>query len=355
MLRSLLSASKNTTSAVSARAFSTSSRAATIGVLGLGQMGYSMARNVFERYGKPNNESVVVYDINKSTVDRFVSEHSALQTSSAKIIGASTPAEVAEQADVIVTMLPTPKHVYDAYLGENGIARVSAHSKKLTKPNVLFIDSSTIDPATSREVAAGIAQVFGTRTDIKADFVDAPVSGGTMGAQNGTLTFMVGAADVEVFERAKPVLSGMGKNIVHCGGVGTGEVAKICNNMLLGITMLGAAEAMNLGVKLGMDPKMLHGILATSTGRSWSVDTCNPCPGTLEGVPSSRGYTGGFGIKLMSKDLTLASKAADSVHAETPLGKFVDTFYRQVGDIADYGDKDFSVVYKYLRKEKPSE
>nr|KAJ3418508.1 hypothetical protein HK105_008232 [Polyrhizophydium stewartii] len=169
-----------------------------------------------------------------------------------------------------------------------------------------------------------------------------------MGAVNGTLTFMVGGDDEAVFERVKPILQGMGKNIVYCGKHGSGQVAKICNNMLLGITMIGASEAMNLGARLGMDPKLLAGILNTSTGRCWSTDTCNPYPGVMEGVPASRNYDGGFGVSLIAKDLGLAVAAANEAKSTVILGGIAHQIYNQLSTTPGYEKKDFSSVFKWL-------
>jgi 3-hydroxyisobutyrate dehydrogenase len=177
---------------------------------------------------------------------------------------------------------------------------------------------------------------------------DAPVSGGTGGAEAGTLTFMVGA-EPQLFERIKPLLGHMGKNIVHCGGAGTGQVAKICNNMLLGISMVGVAEAMNLGVSLGIDPKVLAGIINTSSGRCWSSDTYNPYPGVLPNAPASRGYTGGFGTDLMLKDLGLATDAAKQAKASVVMGATAQQLYQLLSS-QGAGGQDFSAIINLLRK-----
>ncbi len=218
-----------------------------------------------------------------------------------------------EGADVVVTMLPSNPHVLEVYMGADGV-----FSK--AKANALLIDASTIDPAVAQRVGARAAE-------LRTRFLDAPVSGGVGGAAAGTLTFMVGGA-VPDFEEAKDLLQLMGKNIVHCGASGTGQVTKICNNMLLAITMIGTSEAMSLGVKLGVDPKLLASIINTSSGRNWSCDTYNPCPGVMSNVPASRGYTGGFGSALMSKDLGLAMAAASGAKAAVPLGSLANEIYK---------------------------
>jgi 3-hydroxyisobutyrate dehydrogenase len=208
---------------------------------------------------------------------------------------ARSPAECATGVELLITMLPSSPHVRSVYLGENNV--LSGVGK-----GVLLIDASTIDPLTARDVAA-IAAKQGN------PMIDAPVSGGVGGAEAATLTFMVGG-NAESFAAAKPVLQCMGKNIAHCGGIGNGQVAKICNNLMLAVEMIATCEGMTLAAKLGMDPKVFAAIVNTSSGRCWSSDTYNPFPGVMENVPSSRGYTGGFGSDLMLKDLTLVTDAA---------------------------------------------
>jgi len=208
--------------------------------------------------------------------------------------------------------------------------------------NTTIIDSSTIDPASVKSFAELAKQNGNT-------FVDAPVSGGTGGAAAGTLTFMVGGT-AEAYEHVKPVLQAMGKNIVHCGETSTGQVAKICNNLVLGITMAGVSEAMALGEALGIDPKVLGGIINTSTGRCWSSDTYNPFPGVIETAPSTRGYTGGFGTDLMLKDLGLATDAAKLARQPVYLGALAQQLY-QTMSTKGAGKLDFSAVIKLYRNE----
>ena len=203
-------------------------------------------------------------------------------------------------------------------------------------------DSSTIDPLSTREVAKyALAQ--------GNPMLDAPVSGGTGGAAAGTLTFMVGGPD-SVFDQALPILSAMGKNIVHCGAAGNGQVAKIANNMLLGISMVGVAEAMALGVALGMDAKVLAGVINTSTGRCWSSEINNPFPGVLENAPASRGYSGGFGSDLMLKDLGLATEAARHARQPVALGAVAQQLY-QTFSLQGNGGLDFSAIINLFRGE----
>jgi 3-hydroxyisobutyrate dehydrogenase len=197
--------------------------------------------------------------------------------------------------DYIVTSVPATKDVEELLKGPDGIF-------KNARKGTIVVDTSTISPLASKEFAAEAKKK-------EIVFVDSPMSGGITGAQAGTLTFMVGC-DKEHFEAVKHVLTGMGKNVFHCGGPGTGEIAKICNNLILGINMIALSEGLSLGEKLGIDPKILSSIISVSTGRSWCVDTYNPRPNILENVPSSRDYNGGFQVSLIRKDLSIALEAA---------------------------------------------
>ena len=285
-----------------------------IGFVGLGHMGAPMARNLLKA-----GHSLIVYDVVQRNVD-------ALKAAGAG--AANSAARAADEAELVITMLPSSPHVKTVYLGNDGVLAGVA-------PGVTLIDSSTIDPHTAREVAVLAAQHGNP-------MADAPVSGGTGGAEAGTLTFMVGG-DTAVFEKIAPVLRHMGKNIVHCGESGTGQVAKICNNLLLGITMIGVSEAMNLGTALGIDAKVLAGIINTSSGRCWSSDTYNPYPGVMENVPAARGYTGGFGADLMLKDLGLAVDAAKLSKQPAVLGALAQQLY-QMFSAQGAGGQDFSAI-----------
>ncbi len=293
-----------------------------IGFIGLGHMGAPMARNLLKA-----GHALAVFDVAAANVQALVSV-GAEAASSAK--------EAASKAELVITMLPSSPHVKSVYSGAEGVLA------GVTRGTTL-IDSSTIDPHTAREVAA-LAGAQGN------PMADAPVSGGTGGAESGTLTFMVGGS-AELFERIAPVLRHMGKNIVHCGAAGTGQVAKICNNMILGISMIGVAEAMNLGASLGIDPKVLAGIINTSSGRCWSSDTYNPYPGVMDNVPASRGYSGGFGTDLMLKDLTLATDAAKQSKQPVMLGALAQQLYQTLS-AQGAGALDFSSIIN-LYKNKP--
>lgn len=285
-----------------------------IGFIGLGNMGAPMARNLLK-----NGHALQVFDLSEAAL-RSLGEAGASVCAS--------PRAAATDVELVVTMLPAAAHVRGVLTGEQGVLAGIARG-------VTIVDSSTIDPA-SAQAFAKLAEANGNA------FVDAPVSGGTGGAAAGTLTFMVGASET-LFSNVSPALRAMGKNIVRCGDIGMGQVAKICNNLLLGITMTGVAEAMSLGAALGIDPKVLAGIINTSTGRCWSSDTYNPYPGIVETAPASRGYTGGFGADLMLKDLGLAAEAARSAKQPIFLGALAQQLY-QAMSASGRGGLDFSAI-----------
>ncbi|MGF6732737.1 3-hydroxyisobutyrate dehydrogenase [Paraburkholderia youngii] len=290
-----------------------------IGFIGLGNMGAPMALNLLKA-----GHALNVFDLSAKAVRTLVD---------AGAQAAGSPKAAASDVECVITMLPAAAHVRSVLVADDGILAGIA-------PGVPIIDSSTIDPA-SVKAFAELAAAHGN------SFVDAPVSGGTGGATAGTLTFMVGGS-ASAYEQVKPVLLAMGKNIVHCGDTGTGQVAKICNNLVLGISMAGVAEAMSLGEALGIDTKVLGSIINTSTGRCWSSDTYNPMPGVIETAPSSRGYTGGFGTDLMLKDLGLATDAARGVRQPVYLGALAQQLY-QTMSTNGAGRLDFSAVIKLYR------
>ena len=287
-----------------------------IGFIGLGNMGAPMALNLLKA-----GNAVSVFDVNAKAVQTLVD-------ADAKATG--SPKAAATGAECVVTMLPAAAHVGSVLSGDDGV--LAGISK-----GVMIIDSSTIDPASVKAFAELAAQHGNP-------FVDAPVSGGTSGAAAGTLTFMVGGSP-NVYEQVKPVLLAMGKNIIHCGDTGTGQIAKICNNLVLGVTMAAVAEAMSLGAALGVDPKVLGALINTSTGRCWSSDTCNPFPGVIETAPASRSYTGGFAIDLMLKDLGLATDVAKLARQPVYLGALAQQLY-QAMSTKGAGRLDFSSVIK---------
>jgi 3-hydroxyisobutyrate dehydrogenase len=293
-----------------------------IAFIGLGNMGAPMARNLIKA-----GHQLQLFDLNKDVLAELAGLGATVSES---------PRHAALGSELVITMLPAAQHVRSVYLGENGVlAGIAA--------GVPAVDCSTIDPQTIREISA-LAAKQGVRLG------DAPVSGGTGGAQAATLTFMVGAAP-ELFEQLKPILTLMGRNIVHCGEVGTGQIAKICNNMLLAISMIGVSEAMALGNALGIDTQVLAGVINTSTGRCWSSETYNPWPGIVETAPASRGYSGGFGADLMLKDLGLATDAARAVRQPIVMGALAHQLY-QTMSLRGEGSKDFSAIIEgYRRKD----
>jgi 3-hydroxyisobutyrate dehydrogenase len=302
----------------------TSATSPDVGFIGLGQMGYRMAQNLLK-----NGKKVIAYDIALEPVNKLASEGATT---------AKSPKEVAaSKAPIIVTMLPSSPHVRSCYIDGNDSLVAGLQEGQL------FVDASTIDPAVAREIHTLL-------TSLGCFMVDAPVSGGIVGAQNATLTFMVGGTE-EAFEKVKPTLQLMGKNITYCGGSGNGQVVKIANNLVLGISMIGVSEAMNLGIKLGMDPKILASVLNTSSARCWSSDSYNPVPGVVPGVPSSNDYNGGFGVDLMAKDLSLAVGAAHAIREALPLGGSALQVYNLLS-AKGMGKKDFSCVYKFLEESK---
>lgn len=292
-----------------------------IAFIGLGNMGAPMARNLIKA-----GHDLNLFDLNQ----QVLADLSAL---GGRIT--ESPRHAAQGAELVITMLPAAAHVRSVYLNEDGVlAGIGS--------GVPAVDCSTIDPQTIRDIATRAAQQGVT-------LGDAPVSGGTGGAQAGTLTFMVGAS-TEHFARLKPILAQMGKNIVHCGDLGTGQIAKMCNNLLLGISMIGVAEAMALGNSLGIDTDVLAGVINSSTGRCWSSEIYNPWPGVVETAPASRGYTGGFGADLMLKDLGLATEAAKVARQPVILGAVAQQLYQAMSLRGD-GGKDFSaIVEAYLSK-----
>ncbi|QWE29977.1 3-hydroxyisobutyrate dehydrogenase [Polynucleobacter sp. Adler-ghost] len=286
-----------------------------VAFLGLGNMGLPMALNLVTA-----GHQVRGFDLVQAQLDAFKAGGG---------VPASSASDAIPDADVIISMLPASRHVEALYLGDSGLLAVA-------NPKTLLIDCSTISPKVSQAVAAQ-AKAKGFA------MIDAPVSGGTAGAQAATLTFMVGGDGNDV-DRARPLLEKMGKNIFHAGPSGSGQTVKVCNNMLLGIQMLGTSEALRLGIANGMNPKVLSDIMSKSSGRNWVLELYNPCPGVMENVPSSKGYVGGFGVDLMLKDLGLATENASDLDASVPLGDLSRRLY-EAHSQAGNGQLDFSSVF----------
>ncbi|MBG3851013.1 3-hydroxyisobutyrate dehydrogenase [Xanthomonas sp. WHRI 8391] len=291
-----------------------------IAFIGLGNMGGPMAANLIKA-----GHQLRVFDLVPAARDA---------AAAAGAHAASSAHDTLADAEIVISMLPASRHVEGLYFGEAGIlAQIPA--------GALVIDCSTIAPVTARKVAAA-AQARGLA------MLDAPVSGGTAGAAAGTLTFIVGGA-AETLERARPVLQAMGKNIFHVGDNGAGQVAKLCNNMALGVIMAATGEALALGVAQGLDPAVLSQMMAVSTGRSWATEVCNPWPGVLPNAPASRGYSGGFGNDLMLKDLGLVAESAVQAGVSIPLGELARNLYA-MNSQAGNGALDFSSVIKLVAK-----
>ncbi len=291
-----------------------------IAFIGLGNMGGPMAMNLLKA-----GHTLSAFDLSADACKKFAADGLPIAVSAAATV---------EGAEVVISMLPASAHVEGLYLGSDGLLKKIA-------PGTLLIDSSTIAAATSRKVAeAGAARGIAV--------IDAPVSGGTGGAIAGTLTFMVGGSEADL-DRARPVLEKMGANIFHAGGAGAGQTAKICNNMLLGILMIGTSEALALGVANGLDAKVLSEIMRRSSGGNWALEKYNPMPGVMEAAPASKNYAGGFGTDLMLKDLGLAQENAAAVRAATPLGGLARNLYA-AHSLAGHGALDFSSVLKLLQK-----
>jgi 3-hydroxyisobutyrate dehydrogenase len=294
---------------------------AKITFIGLGNMGGPMASNLVKA-----GHEVTVFDLSKDAVAALVSEGAKT---------ADTAHEAANGAECVITMLAAGQHVEAVYLGDDGLlAKLPA--------GTLVIDSSTIAPETAR----GVAEVARAK-DIP--FLDAPVSGGVGGAKAGTLTFICGGSE-EAFNKAKPILDAMGKNIFHAGDHGSGQVAKICNNMLLAILMSGTSEALALGVKNGLDPAVLSEIMKQSSGGNWALNVYNPWPGVMEGVPASRNYEGGFLVNLMTKDLGLAFDNAVKNQASIPMGSLARNLF-QLHAGQGNGSLDFSSIQRLYKPE----
>ena len=292
----------------------------SIAFIGLGNMGGPMAINLHKAGFK-----VTATDLSADARARVAAEGVSVSDSAAGAV---------RDADVVISMLPASRHVEGLYLGEGGLLAALAAS-------VRVIDCSTIAPETARKVAKAAAEKG-------ISLIDAPVSGGTAGAINATLTFMVGGEDAAV-AAAKLLLEAMGKNIFHAGGNGAGQVAKVCNNMLLAIHMIGSAEALNLGVSLGLDAGVLSDIMKQSSGDNWSLQKYNPMPGVMDGVPASRDYSGGFGTDLMLKDLGLAEEAALGAQTPIPLGGLARQLYA-LHSAGGNGGLDFSSILRMLQK-----
>lgn len=293
----------------------------SIGFIGLGNMGGPMAQNLLK-----TGHSLKVYDLSVAAVDALAKEGAA---------GVASPAEVATGVEAVVTMLPAGPQVQDVYLGNGKVVETAAKG-------TILIDCTTADVATIRAVNAAA-------TDAGHDMIDGPVSGGVGGAAAGTLTIMVGGSD-KAFERAKPILDGMGKNIFHAGGPGNGQAAKLCNNMMLAVQAIGVCEGFLLAEKLGLDAQKLYDIASTATSQCWFLNNYCPVPGPVPASPANNNYKAGFTTAMMLKDLRLSQEAAQGADVATPMGAAAASFYSlfaQSGGSA----ADFSAIIRMLRGE----
>jgi 3-hydroxyisobutyrate dehydrogenase len=292
---------------------------ARIGFIGLGNMGLPMAANLVKA-----GHAVTGFDMVASSLSKFATVGGSAAQSNASAVA---------DAEVIITMLPAGREVREVYLSADGVLARSA-------PGALLVDSSTIDVETARAVASA-AEAKGFA------MLDAPVSGGVTGAQGATLTFMVGGP-ADAFARAKPLLDAMGKTIVHAGAAGSGQAAKICNNMMLAISMIGVSEGFLLADRLGLDRQKLFDIASKSSGQSWAMTTYCPVPGLVPTSPANRDYQAGFTAAMMLKDLRLAQEAARAAGATTPLGAEAAALFG-LYVAHGQGGLDFSGIINFLR------
>ena len=294
-----------------------------IAFIGIGNMGLPMLRNLLAA-----GHEVRAYDVSPEALAQAVQAGAGEAASLADAVAA---------AEMVITMLPEGRHVRAAYLGDgrDGNDGIIGHAPR----EALLADCSTIDVASARAVAAAASGAG-------YEMIDAPVSGGVTGASAGTLTFMVGGS-ADGFARARPILAAMGRNVAHVGGPGHGQAAKICNNMMAGIAIIGASEVCCLGEALGLDPKKLYDVLSTSSGQTWMMDHMHPVPGIVEAAASNRSYAPGFKAALMAKDLGLAQSAAADTGTSTPLGAGAAALFRILCRNGA-GDLDCSAVYKLL-------
>jgi 3-hydroxyisobutyrate dehydrogenase len=292
---------------------------ANVAFIGLGNMGGPMATNLVKA-----GHVVVVFDLSQAACDE-------LQEAGASV--ARSAAEAAVGMDYVISMLPAGKHVAGIYLGDEGLLA------KLDDSTTI-LDCSTIDAGTARQVGAAAAE-------LGIGFMDAPVSGGVAAASAGTLAFMCGG-DATTFDKARLILQDMGKNIFHAGPAGAGQVAKGCNNMLLAIHMIGTCEALEMGARNGLDPKVLSEIMLASSGRNWSLELYNPYPGVMEASPASNDYQPGFMVDLMVKDLGLAMEIAEQCEIDNAMGQLAREQYEQHRQ-AGNGQRDFSSILQKLQ------
>ena len=290
-----------------------------VAFIGVGNMGNPMAENLMK-----SGKKVKVFDVSKKMIEKAKEKNLDVAESLDDLI--------TSELTTVITMLPEGKHSKEVYVGENGIINKVSNT-------CLLIDCSTIDIQTSIEIGKKAAE-----KGIK--MIDAPVSGGVMGAQKATLNIMVGGSK-DAYERALPILKIMGKNIYHAGEIGSGNGAKICNNLSLGITMIAASESLMLAKRLNIDIKKVHEVMKNASGNSWPISVYPPLPGLIDGTPSNNKYKPGFSAGMMNKDLKLANDCAKIANASTPLGKMALDIYSKFCDEGN-SSKDFSAISKLI-------
>ncbi|WP_144209501.1 3-hydroxyisobutyrate dehydrogenase [Shewanella donghaensis] len=296
---------------------------ATVAFIGLGNMGGPMAVNLIKA-----GMTVTVFDLVPTAVEALTKQGA---------LSAKTACGAAAAADYVITMLPAGKHVHSLYIGDGD----NKGLLDVVSKDAILIDCSTID--------AGTAQTVGAHAASKGiEFMDAPVSGGTAGAAAGTLTFICGGSD-NAYDKAQTVLTVMGANIFHAGAAGAGQIAKICNNMLLSVLMVGTSESLQLGIDNGLDPKVLSDIMKVSSGGNWTLEKYNPCPDVMDNVPSSNDYQGGFMVDLMVKDLGLSQQASVASNSSTPMGALARSMYVNHARQGN-GRRDFSSIFEQFAK-----
>ncbi|KAJ5230074.1 hypothetical protein N7489_010782 [Penicillium chrysogenum] len=305
-------------------------QAKAIGFIGLGNMGFSMATNLAEKL--PVNSSVHVFDIIPALVDDICAKYPD------RVVACSGPKDVADRSDIIITMLPEGKHVKAVYMGTDGICSSDVGQK-------LLVDCSTIDTASFLEIKDHISKNFP-----RASFYDAPVSGGVIGAERGMIAFFLGCAEdnTKDIEELRQLFSLMGNKLIPCGGPSLGIAAKLSNNYLSGIIAIACSEAMDMGMKSGLDPRVLAQVYAAGNAQNTICDRFNPVPGVDPDAPSSNGYKKGFKVHLMKKDISLALDMARRVGSTNVLGSVGLQIYKEASEDERCKDLDSRIVFRYL-------
>ncbi|CRG89085.1 hypothetical protein PISL3812_06120 [Talaromyces islandicus] len=305
-------------------------RFSRVGFIGLGAMGKHMAEQLALKL--PEDSQVFVFDVERPPIDELVSKYPG------KVVACTSPRQVAQNTEYILSMVPEGRHVASVYLdSSNGVTATNVHG-------CVLIDCSTIDIATSLKIKKHVADNFPS-----ASFYDAPVSGGVLGAAKGTISFFLGCAENDpMAESLNNLLSFMGKQIIYCGQPSLGLAAKLCNNYLSGLIAIASSESLNMGIRAGLDPRVLSNVFAAGTAQNTICDKFNPCPGIVPDAPSSKEYEGGFKVQLMRKDISLAIDLASNVDATLQLGLQGLKIYEAASNDPKCFDKDSRVVFRYI-------